>query len=55
MKLTLRKYQTDDDHWKIRQFLREIFIIPNATKLVGHSTVEITGAGTSTKTSSALT
>ncbi len=27
MKLTLRKYQNDDDHWKIRQFLREIFLL----------------------------
>jgi mycothiol synthase len=27
MKLTLRKYQTEDDGWKIRQFLREIFLL----------------------------
>jgi len=27
MKLTMRKYQHDDDHWKIRQFLREVFLL----------------------------
>jgi GNAT superfamily N-acetyltransferase len=27
MKLTMRKYQRDDDHWKIRQFLREVFLL----------------------------
>lgn len=26
MKLTLRKYQQDEDHWKIRAFLREVFL-----------------------------
>jgi GNAT superfamily N-acetyltransferase len=26
MKLTFRKYQSDDDHWKIRSFLREVFL-----------------------------
>jgi GNAT superfamily N-acetyltransferase len=29
MKLTLRKYQSDDDQWKIRQFLREVFLLNN--------------------------
>ncbi len=29
MKLTMRKYQHDDDHWKIRQFLREVFLLNN--------------------------
>ncbi|MBI5294146.1 MAG: GNAT family N-acetyltransferase [Chloroflexi bacterium] len=27
MKLTMRKYQRDDDHWKMRQFLREVFLL----------------------------
>jgi len=27
MKLTLRKYKNDDDHWKIRQFLREVYLL----------------------------
>ena len=27
MKLTLRKYQSENDYWKIRQFLREIFLL----------------------------
>ncbi len=27
MKLTMRKYQRDDDHWKIRQFLREVYLL----------------------------
>lgn len=27
MKLTMRKYQHDDDHWKVRQFLREVFLL----------------------------
>jgi mycothiol synthase len=29
MKLTQRKYQNDDDQWKIRQFLREVFLLNN--------------------------
>ena len=29
MKLSMRKYQQDDDHWKIRQFLREVFLLNN--------------------------
>jgi mycothiol synthase len=27
MKLTMRRYQNDDDYWKIRQFLREVFLM----------------------------
>jgi GNAT superfamily N-acetyltransferase len=27
MKLTLRKYQHENDYWKIRQFLREVFLL----------------------------
>jgi mycothiol synthase len=27
MKLTLRNYQTEDDYWRIRNFLREVFLI----------------------------
>ncbi|MCA2002997.1 MAG: GNAT family N-acetyltransferase [Chloroflexi bacterium] len=29
MKLIQRKYRHDDDHWKIRQFLREVFLLNN--------------------------
>ena len=29
MKLIQRKYQHDDDQWKIRQFLREVFLLNN--------------------------
>jgi GNAT superfamily N-acetyltransferase len=27
MKLTMRKYQNDGDYWKIRQFLRDVFLV----------------------------
>jgi ribosomal protein S18 acetylase RimI-like enzyme len=27
MKLSLRKYRSDDDYWRIRQFLRELFLL----------------------------
>jgi hypothetical protein len=29
MKLIQRKYQHDDNQWKIRQFLREVFLLNN--------------------------
>jgi GNAT superfamily N-acetyltransferase len=34
MKLTLRKYKNDDDHWKIRQFLRDVYLL-NGRREVG--------------------
>lgn len=27
MKLTLRSYQTEDDFWRMRDFLREVFLL----------------------------
>ena len=33
MKLTLRKYHSDDDHSKIRQFLREVFLLNNRREI----------------------
>jgi len=27
MKPTLRTYQTEDDYWRIREFLREVFLL----------------------------
>jgi len=33
MKLTLRKYHHDEDHWKIRAFLREVFLANNRREM----------------------
>lgn len=33
MKLTLRNYQTDEDHWRVRQFLREVFLLNDRREL----------------------
>jgi len=29
MKLTMRKYQDEEDYWQIREFLREVFLLNN--------------------------
>jgi mycothiol synthase len=33
MKLTMRRYQSDDDYWRIRQFLREVFLFNERREL----------------------
>ncbi len=36
MKTTMRKYQTEDDYWRIRAFLREIFLLNDQRELSWH-------------------
>ncbi|MBU7012393.1 MAG: GNAT family N-acetyltransferase [Theionarchaea archaeon] len=33
MKLTMRKYQDEEDYWQIREFLREVFLLNNKWEL----------------------
>jgi ribosomal protein S18 acetylase RimI-like enzyme len=36
MKATVRKYQTEDDYWRIRAFLREVFLLNERRELSWH-------------------
>ena len=36
MKLTLRNYKAPDDYWRIRQFLREVFVLNDRRELSWH-------------------
>ena len=36
MKLTMRAYQTEDDYWRIRGFLREVFLLNDRRELCWH-------------------
>ncbi|MBN1665847.1 MAG: hypothetical protein JW862_02120, partial [Anaerolineales bacterium] len=36
MKLTMRPYQNEADYWRIRNFLREVFLFTNGREYYGH-------------------
>ena len=36
MQLTMRMYQTEDDYWRIREFLRRVFLLNNQRELCWH-------------------
>ena len=36
MKLALRVFQTEEDHWRIRAFLREVFLVNGRRELSWH-------------------
>jgi len=36
MKLTMRRYQTEDDYWRMRNFLREVFLLNGRRQLSWH-------------------
>jgi len=55
MKLTMRMYRVEDDYWRIREFLRQVFRLIRLNSVIGgkkagRPTGSITGAGMALRT-----